>query len=307
MYIIVKDRHGGYYITAGNAVYHYDSLGRKQKVGGPTLPPLFAVPYVFGLHVDSNDSLFVLGGEQLVVFNRERKAVRQSRADWGGFLDGPVLRLPSGEWLGTRMGHWGPMQKSGKALHVFAKDGKYARSLGAELPPILGHEPRFQQVLSNAASSSIWAGYMTKYQLDRWSYSGDHVQTLTRKVDWFTEWPESMFEMKPSRPGKYDNVSSIRGIYQRSPTELWVLIKVPRSTRLASTDSTPGSMVERFESVLEVIDPVKGLLIASQRIPQTFYGFTNDGDLVGVEENDVYMYAKIWRARFVNPAIERKK
>jgi hypothetical protein len=68
------------------------------------------------------------------------------------------------------------------------------------------------------------------------------------------------------------------------------------------------SIVERDETTLEIIDPDKGRLIASQRIPQALLGFLGPDEVFGVEEDESgVMRATIWRVRLINPREDNRR
>lgn len=137
---------------------------------------------------------------------------------------------------------------------------------------------------------SIWVGLPDAYRLELLASDGARVRAIERSVDWFpTDLAERQELWRVRPPPRIDVMSRDADGY------LWVLIRrgnrnwtqpgargglarkaVPNAPMPASTRRPPDLNIT-FETVLEVLDPHDGRLLASRELPGGAIGFPAPG------------------------------
>ena len=212
--------------------------------------------------------------------------------------------LPEGLLVGMAQLN-GPDQ-IGLPLHFLGSDGGLIRSFGAD-PPIREWDNPHKAARRAAPSGSraVWSAHLTEYELERWTVEGVRTHWLVGNVPWFE--PHDRVGMdpdqsRPPNPGIYRIHVDQRGLVWlgiRVPDPNWRdgLVRVPGQaggTRLVSTDDNLA-----YDTVLEVIDPARGVVVASGRHASAIWAFTNEGHLVFHRFlEDGTPVCEVWRAQF---------
>ncbi len=156
-------------------------------------------------------------------------------------------------------------------------------------------------------STRVWSAHRTEYRIDLLSRDGTVERMVTREVDWFPRdtTPAGLPWVERPRP-------RISALSVGPDGLLWVAItRAHREwTRLAGTDpSRQGPVLPQqlgavppmhllFESVLEVLDPETGALVATLEMPARVAGFVAPGIVCGViESEDGLVTLQLWRVR----------
>jgi hypothetical protein len=203
-------------------------------------------------------------------------------------------------------------QVAGLPLHVVNAEGEVVRSFGADDLKIELGEKRnpiahFRRIAA-AGPSSIWSARVDAYIVERWKTDGTLESRVTRNVPWF---PPGL----PLATGRQDEVKphpSIRGVWEDETGLLWVNISVadalwqpignaPKTGR----ERPPLGMMElhRYvDTIVEVLDPVRGRVIASARRPEILQSVTGSNEFFSRREgSDGGEVIDIWRPRLVYP------
>lgn len=140
-----------------------------------------------------------------------------------------------------------PSSASGP-LHVVGPDGELLRSFGSL------HEGMFPQTLARAGDAGFWATYARGYRLERWSKEGQLLQVLKRAPEW---WVANSDELEPG-----DQYTFVGQIHEDEAGLLWVHVHV-----LTKTEERSGLFENPATkaSIIEVIDPRRGEVVASSR------------------------------------------
>ena len=164
-------------------------------------------------------------------------------------------------------------EQIGYVLHLFDAEGRAIRSFD-ELPGPYGvpDAPAVPIVrwLVEGGEEGVWSAHRQEYRIDLWDpWLGVRTQTLVRMADWF---PPRSAEVSfgpdtPGNPVLFDVAVDANGW-------LWVAIAVASDQWSRCFTTPPGSgeaeYVEGcvlFDTLIEVLDPVVGCVLASTRIP----------------------------------------
>ncbi len=161
----------------------------------------------------------------------------------------------------------------GHLIHVADTAGNPKAVFGGDGRPIdlrMG-DHTLHRVIEVAADGTIWTSRLDRYELTAYSPRGDTLRVLTRSADWFqpdagTSVPVDRLLSQPPKPRIVNIVSDDHGL-------LWVLIHVPdkrwidavRNRRLPTEVPEDNGYLD---SVIEVLDPAAGQLLARIRVPE---------------------------------------
>jgi hypothetical protein len=144
--------------------------------------------------------------------------------------------------------------------------------------------------LRRQSDTTVWAGHVSRYAIDLWSTDGRLLQRLTREVGWFDVKDRGTLE------GRLN--PTLRDIEVDESGLIWALFMV-RSRRwrelatfgpegapgLRNLVSRTGDIFDLRESALDVIDPVRGEVLATLRSERLIESFAGPGRLVIYEED----------------------
>lgn len=178
-------------------------------------------------------------------------------------------------------------EQVGLPLHLVAADGTLRRSFGAD-PPIRdwGNHDKVSRSVAPAGPDEVWVGFKTEYRIERWNLSGTRTATFAREVPWFQPHDDIGLPRDRSLPPN----PSILALRQDSAGRLWVAIRIPDEHWEEAFE--PGRdpygrerpMVKDwnryYDTMLEVIDPRTGTVVAAKRHPRAAWGLTRDGHLI---------------------------
>jgi hypothetical protein len=174
---------------------------------------------------------------------------------------------------------------AGHPLHVYDADGVWLRSFGFDEPVLRPDlRSRLHRQLAASGASTFWAAWMNAYRIEEWDTEGRLVRVLVGDRSWFEPW-----EVRPGpRSRDIPPSPSVRDISVDSEGLLWVLFTVPAANwadALSDEVDVDGSALllpgrPYRESILEVIDPLAGHVLARRRIPAGGLSFAGPGTLV---------------------------
>lgn len=196
----------------------------------------------------------------------------------------------------------------GVPLHLVSVKGEILRSFGADGTvfrldiPLMGWRQ-----LAKSGSDRIWAAYLTQYVIDQWDVEGNKRIELARQADWFKP------HFRGAVESRTDDAPSpwIAAIHEDRQGRLWTLVAVADPNynatleRRQMTDGIryiPKDLNRYFDTVIEVIDPKAGRLIASQRLDQHITHFLDADHVAGYREMpDGTPVISVWRVQLVQP------
>ncbi len=214
-----------------------------------------------------------------------------------------VVRLPDGRHVINA--DVPTPERAGLPLHLLDADGNIVTSFGAD-PAV--YRPDVTGLLLRAVAlggpTSVWSAARDEYLLELWDVAtGRRLWQVTRDADWF----RPHLEDPPLSPNRTP-APRIASIHQASDGLLWVAIRVPSPRWKDFIEHRPGpynpplyipvDLDAVYDTVIEVIDPAAGRLIASQRVSQVLGAFLGDGLVRSLQEDkDGNPVTEIWRVQ----------
>jgi hypothetical protein len=189
----------------------------------------------------------------------------------------------------------------GLPLHL-VEDGKVVRSFGSLRGAYRPDIPYFdERTVAPAGPGSVWAAQPSRYVIEQWSTDGRKLRELRRSVGWFPPLLRS-WSLSPSQPPP----TLLHQVWQDRAGRLWVSIGVP--DRRWRSQLRPGGphgyrVADRtrfYDTIIEVIDPRRGVVLASRRFDERVHFMGEDRIGAVVEEGDVPRYV-VWRVQLASP------
>jgi hypothetical protein len=185
-------------------------------------------------------------------------------------------------------------------LHVFDSARRSYRSFGAGSDtPGATSATAVLRVIAVIAGRELWSMRQDSFLLERWSPDGNRLASRTRIADWMG-WPEDSARKYPGAPRPF--IVSMR---EDPQGRLWTLGLVPGAEWKEPGRVRVGGEVfiqevqsadESFDTMIEVVDPRTGKLMASIKHPIRFNQFADSEYLVQSEEMpDGSRRISLWR------------
>lgn len=187
----------------------------------------------------------------------------------------------------------------GVPLHLIAPNGHIIKSFGAV--PGTDDPNRFMQfnrVVAIESDSSFWVGHMAEYSIELWTSAGMMVRRLELTRPWFPPLTTSIGAINSERPA-----ALLLALHKDAHGHLMVLLRKarpdwsPKPMAILRAPMAPSAAMDFIEEVIEVIDPVKGALIASVVVKTSpVLMFLADDRLFGViEDKDGRQMPVLWK------------
>ncbi|HEU0052773.1 MAG TPA: hypothetical protein VFQ39_06335 [Longimicrobium sp.] len=304
---VVRDGRGRYFAGPNDVdgrINVYEASGRfLRTLGRPGAGP-GEFQRISSLAVSPGDSLFVfdVGNVRLTAFTPELRLARTVTVP--GEVHHALPRPDGGVIVQT---HLASHDLAGFTVHRLDPAGRFLRSFGEVRG---GYRPGDWTIglrpLAPGAGGTLWLAYGTRYEIEQWSLDGGLRRTLSREARWFQPWSGTdTRDPRTQRPPP-----AISSIHQDAAGRLWVSLRVadarwrpvPRPSRGEGGLIGPAEADRLFDSLIEVIDPAIGRVVARARNPGAPVSFLG-GDLAyrRIAHPDGTLGAEILRVRLVQP------
>lgn len=186
---------------------------------------------------------------------------------------------------------------AGHMLHVRPLEGPTHAAFGGQGRPVDMRRDRasLSRVITVDSEGNIWSAMTNDYRLTRFSPAGDTLSAFEYERDWFDPWTARNMpnDLRSGPPSTFtqDALIDADGL-------LWLVFhEAARDWRQAVTEAdSPTGYPDRrrmWDTVIEVIDPSSGGLVASARYPEALMavgasGHTGQVRLYHVEERTDY-------------------
>lgn len=296
------DSRGRYFLWQQYAptVKVFDARGRFMRTLGRAGRGPGEFRGVGAIRIGAGDSIHVFDANNLTrsIFSPSLAFVRSTRLEipseivWLAMVDGGSFVIAAPIRTPARVGY---------PLHLVNGAGRIVRSFGSTSGAFRPDIPYFDnRTIAHGAPGQVWAAHLNQYRIELWSTEGRKLRELRRTVPWF---PAYLANRAPSR--SVPPPTLLGQVRQDRAGRLWVRIRVPdanwrRAVRPGGPHGVTVSDHDRYvDTIIEVIDPRRGRLLASRRFDAAV-DFVGD-DLLGavVTGPDEVPYYHLWRARFV--------
>jgi hypothetical protein len=312
---VATDRRGRFYVSSNYdpTIVVFDRRGRfLANVGRKGIGP-GEINYRPTILFGARDTLYAmdLDSRRLTVFSPEYKFVRTATVAHGATY---VVSTPDGGFL--LAGRARSREGIDYPLHVVDSKGAGIRSFGSTTGELDLYSPtESERRLAVPRGGIVWTSRLDAYVLEQRSLDGKRLAHLTRQVPWFPPGLRISQVQNRNNPGQFKErpVPRIRAISEDSAGLVWTVSVVadrdfkPRTLPTAPSGHgwyIPDSLWHKLhDSVLEVIDPSRGQVLASRTFDTAFLEFIAPNLLVSFEEDgDGNPRYVVWRTRLVAPS-----
>ncbi len=279
---VVHDARGRYFVRAGwpvNRILVYDTAGDLESVWGRGGEGPGEYNLIGQLLMLRGDSLGVLDRSnlRLTVLDADGSVARtqllpvQPYFEETAQLDDGTLVVAGGEHIAASTGY---------VMHVVRPDGSVSPFVPAgTVDPF---RPSAAKRRLAAAGTIVWAARPDRYEITEYAAAGTPLRVLKRVVDWF---PDREVEGVVNDPAREPSYPYLTTVHVDDVGLIWTMARLADADWAPVDDVGSLSREQRYDSIVEVIDPDRGVVLRSQRFPWYGHGFTNDGLIVSQRED----------------------
>lgn len=305
--IAARDGRGRYYVveTYGTEIKVFNSAGMYlqsigREGGGPG-----EFMGISAISISPGDILHIFDWSNMrrSVFGPNYRFVRSVRLEIQPSLG--VHRLADGRFILAASIR--TPERIGSPLHLLNGRGRVIRSFGSQSGIFRPDIPYMgRRAIGAAPGDRVWSGYRNRYALELWDASGQLIRTLERDVDWFPPQLRKMEEgSEPSAPSP-----RLQAVREDAQGLLWVTILVADSNWRDAGELHGRRSIDfktYYDTMVEVLDPRTGTVLAQKRLPDAVSGFLGDRLLVaGVGDAAGVPRLGVWRVSLLCPNREEE-
>jgi hypothetical protein len=306
---VQRDARGRYYVATQSmrsSVLVFSPQGRPLRALGRQGTARGEFGWASALSIGPADSLHVLDVllRRITVFAPDFAVARLDTLPGEYLWDHAIL--PDGRRLLNL--YVATPEAAGMPLHLLASDGSITRSLGEPRGEVVRRDLRGSTArrLASSGGGRVWSARINAYLIEQWNLDGTLLRALFRQPEWFASWRRSV-PIGPDSPPTTELIA----IREDAAGLLWVLIRVADANWRASLQRyetgegsfwEPGTLDGAYDTYVEVIDPTRQLVVASQRLPIALAGFLNNGLAFSEEVVAGRTQVVVWRLRAVVPS-----
>ena len=286
-------------IDVPGAIGVYDQRGRLTGIIGRSGQGPGEFREISVLKMDRADSLYVYdpANSRVTVYTPELRVARIVRVPFTGVVD--FAPLPKGEIVVSAANRTADM--AGISFHILSPDGARIRSFGTSTAPIGPRDALERRRIFASNRGELIATAENRYDREQWSVTGANTLVVQRRPEWFP----------PRRTGATVNILAERpvpivtGAWEAPNGLMWARIDVAaRDWKPMWRPGEPERSISTadhtrlIDTILEVIDPQTGRIVASQRIDVPLKRFFGDGFTFSHREDSLgYRSIDVWALR----------
>lgn len=221
-------------------------------------------------------------------------------------LGGGILPMPGGVLVANAVVR--TLDALGNPLHVL-RESRITASFGYAEGSIFPGGGNDWRALWPSTAGRFWAGQRLNYIIEEWTADGEKTRELVRRASWF-----------PHRSEPYTSIAEgpapqLRKLLQDESGRLWTLSAIPderwRSTVVEGEPDAHGNRLSVLDphrwndSVIEVIDPNRGEVVASLRLDPYFAFLLDPGYVALSRVTDDNSVVEVWRLTLTSAAAPR--
>lgn len=242
---------GSYYVAPScndGEVLNFSADGSLRRTLNVVSSDPLDRPVIRRLWVTRPHELYVVSGQDVhSVFNSDGRLVRT----WRSFpLPFDIVTLSDGRTVQQLVKE--TRDEIGLPLHIVDREGQVVRSFGSLTRYYRRAEQhRLFRAVGRAGNDAVWSAALEGYVVERWGLDGALEMAFSRALN-------------DDRNNLGDRAPWIHDLVEDADGHLWVTVTVPSGT------IEGGDPNERFDTVIDVIDPETKTLVTSSRNPLAF-------------------------------------
>jgi hypothetical protein len=158
----------------------------------------------------------------------------------------------------------------------------------------------YYRSLAPAGNGNFWAGRQNHYEIERWSYAGEHLATIVREADWFQPWDPEVMKMPDYTarplPKLYHVVTLKSGVMLTGVARASAVWEPPKRDAQGNWVRPAKTARPGIVTFVEAIDPETGKLLAVRELPFIMRELFADGYFVQQrEDDDGVPFVELWQ------------
>lgn len=283
-----RDSRGNYYIAHGDGgfrseqIWVFDSDGTFVRTIGRAGEGPGEYREIQRLDVLPGDTLVVHDARQKrrTTLSPDLTVLETQPFEVGRFS--ASVSLPSGQMVVVE--HQRTPGRLGYPLQLVSQSGGIIRSFGASDPEYRSKEPYryLKSVALGPDAGSVWSVGKGDYLIELWDTAGIRRAAFQREAEWF----EPFVLDTPITPDGPKPQAMVGGLRVDSSDRLWVTSVVASDdwreavTAYWEDPRDVYAFMQVYDTILEIIDPISGELLVSQRLSDIQTSGWIDEDLI---------------------------
>lgn len=285
---VARDSRGRFILPAVgmSTIVIYDSTGRELVVFGRSGRGPGEYEGIVGINAGRGDSLYIWdSSRRLTIVAPSGQHVRS--VEPAPQLQHGVLLPDGGYVVEQRRGYLARFDAAGAAV------SQRAVAPNAVDTATRCRDCNRRNLRSARTAGQVWAFLRNRYYIERVDLGGAVLSRLTRRAEWFP----------PLERDNRDDGTEARfsSLYEDASGLLWIFVSVPENRAGANQPDravpTPADYERRWATMVEVIDPRTGALLASRRFPQMLGAIAGGGAFTMDELADGRVVYRVWDLR----------
>ena len=232
------------------------------------------------------DSILVIDGGlyRATVIDPKLKVARSIRMRQT-LVPGVVLHWPRSVILRGPPALEPPSNRSLHDVSFQHAEAQTQRSFGRGGTPMrMGGTTAQFQTLAPSRDGGLWSSNVFRYELNKWTATGEHVEALYRRPSWFGE-DSPVWLGNPGNPPP----PTVAALQEDHEGLLWVFLRIPAqdwrsgwARAPVGAREIPLSMVDvekLFDTIIEIIDLRAGVVLTRERLKGYLIGVTDDHEI----------------------------
>jgi len=291
---VVRDHAGGYLVARNSDIVAFTAAGRFSRAVGREGSGPGEYRHLITMIAGPGDSITVFDSQlaRATILAPDLTLVRVFPAP-GQVLDaiampGNVMALNAVLFSTTYVG---------TPLHILSVPrGEIVRSFRSRSGDVYNARRAWagwRELTPGAVPGTFWAARRNRYEIQLLDTLGHQRDELVREVDWFKPYEDEAVLLL-SR--EHLPAPSVERIHLDRDGRLWIMLTVgdpewrehlvPFTLPDGRTLQEPDDVNGVWDTVVEVIDPERRLVLASQRFDMKLLGFLDDRMVFGFGESD---------------------
>ena len=165
----------------------------------------------------------------------------------------------------------------GLPLHLVGTDGEIVRSFGSRTEVFRPDVPYIDaRAVTHAGPGRVWSAHRNRYVVELWDTAGSFLKSIERHIDWF---PAQLTRKDRDVHGPPPYLDAI---IEDDSERLWINILLPDPDWQTAIEAggLHGRVVDEIEyrdSMLEILNPATGQIVAQRRYEIPTTGILGDG------------------------------
>jgi hypothetical protein len=280
-------------------VFEFDATGKFTRLFARTGRGPGEVTRASAIHRTDSDTILIFDSGRVLRFNPAGEFVNAVQ-----FPAWVERVIDSGSGSLVINGRYPVRDAVEQPLHEVDRAWRITSSFGAiegvPLRPDLPYQAH--RLITPDGSGGFWAVRRTAYELQRWTSSGELVQTWIRDADWFAPYEERR-AISPDR----DPENWVTAIHALDSVRVLVFVQIPQRdwrNHLGPARTTPSGLVlypewdvaNVFDTRIELVDVVHGRVMTTIIHPSTLYAFSDEQYVSSYRQDESGTpFVDVWR------------